>query len=298
MANLESWFFKYNAWSYSKHRLFGLCKKNYYYRYIGTALKESSKFDIHRLKILKNLNSKFALQGILIHEIIENQINQHHLGREVNEEGAKKQFVQRVEKYREMARETLIEYYNGESIEHPFFDRARSDGQDKISMFFGAIWPQFKELQYLRHEEFDKFKIQDVEVIVKIDYITKTKNDTLVISDWKTGANNEEYESDLQIGTYVLWAMQYYNKSPQEIRSELVYLTTGMMPHYEFSIEQLEEIKRKIVEDYEKMNATYEIEDYPSDPEPRKCLSCQFGTICPDSKMKEQLGRVNNGSQT
>ncbi len=295
MVNLEPWFFKYNAWSYSKHRLWNLCKRSFYYRYIGSALIESNDFDIQKIKILKNLNSKFALQGLLIHEIIENQINQHHLGRDVNEDAAQQHYTQRIEKYREMARESLIEYYNGELVDHRFFDRARSEGQDKISMFFGAIWPYFKDLEYIRHEEFDKFKIQNIEVIVKIDYISKTKNDIIVVTDWKTG-KNEDIEKDLQIGTYVLWAMQYFNKSQTEIRSELVYLTTGKMPHYEFSEEKLETIKRKIVEDFEEMNESYEIENYPSDPEPRKCLSCQFGTICPDSKMHEYLARGENGS--
>jgi hypothetical protein len=77
MPTLENWFFRYNAWSYSKHRLFDLCKRSYYYRYIGTALKESKDFDIYKLKRLKDLNSKYALEGLLIHGMIENQIGQH-----------------------------------------------------------------------------------------------------------------------------------------------------------------------------------------------------------------------------
>jgi len=70
MANLEDWFFKYNAWSFSKHRLWNLCKRAFYYRYIGTALKKSSDLDIFKLKRLKDLNSKYVLQGSLIHEAI------------------------------------------------------------------------------------------------------------------------------------------------------------------------------------------------------------------------------------
>jgi len=113
MPNLENWFFRYNAWSYSKHRLFDLCKRSFYYRYIGTALKESLDFDIYKLKRLKDLNSKYALEGLLIHGVIENQIGQHYIGRDLNEDGAKAQFVQRVEQYRKTARDTLTEFYNG-----------------------------------------------------------------------------------------------------------------------------------------------------------------------------------------
>jgi CRISPR/Cas system-associated exonuclease Cas4 (RecB family) len=283
MPNLEPWFFRYNAWSYSKHRLFDLCKRSFYYRYIGTALKESKDFDIHKLKRLKDLNSKYALEGLLIHGVIENQIGQHYIGRDLNEDGAKAQFVRRVEQYRKTARDTLTEFYNGLPADDAFFDRIRDGGQDKISMFFGAIWPQVKDLEYLKHEDFDKFKINDVEVIVKVDYVSRTKHDVIVITDWKTGEDKEEYESDLQIGTYVLWAMQYYQKDPAQIRSELAYLKTGMMHPYEFSPDDLEKIRITILDDFEKMNASYEIADYPASPEPRKCMSCQFGRVCPES---------------
>jgi CRISPR/Cas system-associated exonuclease Cas4 (RecB family) len=287
MANFESWFFKYNNWSYSKHRLFNLCKRYFYYRYIGTALKNSNDFDIYKLKRLKDLNSRYALEGLLIHSVIENQIGQHFIGRELNEGGAKSQFVKRVEQYRNTAIDTLTEFYNGLS-DDAFFERVKSEGQEKIGMFFGVIWPQLKDLEYLKHEDFDRFKINDVEITVKVDYVSKTKNDIIVLTDWKTGADNEEYENDLQIGTYVLWAMQYYQKDPSQIRSELAYLKTGMMHPYEFSPNDLEQIRETIIDDFQKMNASYDIIEYPTSPSGRKCISCQFGTICPDS-MKDHF---------
>jgi len=290
MVILEDWFFNYNFWSFSKHRSWYLCKRYFYYRYIAPALRQSSNFEIFKIKRLKDLNSKFVLQGSLIHQVIENQIGQHHLGRELSEVGAKSQFVQRLEQYRKTAPDILTEFYNGIPLDDAFFDTIKEEGLEKLSMFFGVIWPQFKDLEYLKHEDFDKFKFDDVEVIVKVDYVSKTKTDVIVITDWKTGADNEEYENDLQIGTYVLWAMQYYQKDPSQIRSELAYLKTGTMRPYEFTTDILETIQKEIVEDYEMMNRSYEIEDYPSDPTPKKCIGCQFGTICPDSKVCEFLG--------
>ena len=291
MVELEDWFYRYNAWSFSKHRLWGQCKQAYYYRYIGTALKKSEYLNISKLKQLKDLTPRFALQGKLIHEILENQIGQHHLGREMNEKGAKMQYTQRVEQYRKKAEYTLIEYFNGEPIDETFFDTIRANGLDQIGMFFGVVWPQLKDLEYLRHEKFDKFKVGDVEAIVKVDYISKTKGGKLVVSDWKTGADKEEYESDLQIGAYVLWAMTNYEKEPEEIRSELIYLTTGVMRSYEFSLKQLEEIERKIIEDFGDMNKTFDIDYFNPDPNPKKCLSCHFSTVCHHSMAIEELDR-------
>ncbi len=293
MVNLENWFFKYNAWSFSKHRLWNLCKRSYYYRYIGTALKESSTYDIYRLKRLKDLNSKYVLQGFLIHEAIENQLGQHRIGRDLSESGTKAQFVNRLEQFRKMAPESIIEFFNGLPLDDLFFDTIREEGKEKISMFFGVIWPQIKDLEYLKHEEFDKFKIGNVEVIVKVDYVSKTKTGIIVITDWKTGSDNEEYENDLQIGTYVFWAMDYYQKQPSEIRSEMAYLKTGMMRAYPFNTEELENLKNQIVEDFQQMNKSYEIDDYPADPSPKKCISCQFGTICPNSELNNFLKTLN-----
>jgi CRISPR/Cas system-associated exonuclease Cas4 (RecB family) len=85
--------------------------------------------------------------------------------------------------------------------------------------------------------------------------------------------------------------MENYEKEPEEIRSELIYLTTGVMRSYEFSVEQLEEIKRKIIEDFGEMNKTFDIDYFNPDPNPRKCLGCHFATVCPHSMAIAQLNR-------
>ena len=298
MVELEDWYHRYNGWSFSKHRLWNLCKRAYYYRYIGTALKKSKDLDISRLKKLKELNTRFALQGLLIHEVLENQIGQHSRGREMSENGAKIEYTQKVEEYRKRANDTLIEYFNGEPIDGALFDRIRVNGLDQISRFFGVIWPQLMDLEYLRHEKFDRFKIGDVAAIVKVDYVCKTKEGKIVLCDWKTGIDSVEYESDLQIGAYVLWAMENYKKEPEDIRSELIYLTSGAMRAYEFSMDELNKIKRMIVADFGEMNKIYDINYFQPDPEPKKCLSCQFATVCHHSMAIERLNNVRQKNPT
>jgi len=60
-----------------------------------------------------------------------------------------------------------------------------------------------------------------------------------------------------------------------------------MMHPYEFSPDDLEKIRLTIHDDFGKMNASSEIGDYPASPEPRKCMSCQFGRVCPESRKGE-----------
>ncbi len=291
MIKLQSWFYKYNAWSFTKHRLWGQCKLAYYLSYIGTALQESRDFNVSKLKELKKLDSRFVLQGKLVHEIVENQIGQCHLGHEMDEEAARAEYIDRVEEYRNSANRSLIEYLNGETVKESFFDKIREDGLDQLSMFFGVIWPQLSDLQYLRHEEFDRFKVNDIEAIVKVDYACKTGDGQVFIYDWKTGADNPEYENDLQIGAYVLWAMQHYKMTQQQVKSMLVYLSTGTMRAYEFSSEQLEDIRRLVISDFKEMNSSYDISYFIPNPDPRNCLSCHFASVCPHSVAHEQLNR-------
>lgn len=289
MIELESWFNKYNAWSFSKHRMWNSCKLAYFYRYIGTATRNPTEFDVYQLKRLKDLKNKFAIQGIIIHEVLENQMGQHFIGRGTNEESAKAQYVQRLDQYRKTAKDTIVEYHNGLPVDEKSFDYARSDGLDKLGMFFGAIWPQLENLEYLRHEKFDKFQIDGIQCIIKADYVSKTQGDIIVVSDWKTGADNEEYESELQIGVYVLWALDYYETELSKVRSEMVYLTSGVMRPYEFDKSRLNAIEKQIVMEFGEMSESYEMSHFPPNPEPKKCLSCLFSVVCPHSMAKDAL---------
>lgn len=54
MVKLQNWFHKYNAWSYTKHRLWGECQRAYYFNYVGAALEGPTEVDVVKIKQLKN----------------------------------------------------------------------------------------------------------------------------------------------------------------------------------------------------------------------------------------------------
>ena len=157
-----------------------------------------------------------------------------------------------------------------------------------LDNFFDIVWPNFKDLEYLRHEKFDAFKIQDLTINLKIDYLTKSKGEVIVVSDWKTGKENTYGGvTELQMATYILWVMSHYQKPPEEIRGEFIYLSSGKMRPFQMGFDQLEKIKNFIVEDSTKLNKSYEFSNFTTDPSKEKCHSCQFGSICSDSKITE-----------
>ncbi len=280
MAKLQSWFHKYNAWSYTKHRLWGECKKAYYFNYIGAALDGPSEIDVEKIKQLKKLDGRFVIQGKIIHEIIEKSIRGYQANQKIDEELAKEEFVRQIETYRKNAKRCIVEYFNGAKVNEIFFDKIRENGLDQLSLFFGVIWPQIANHQYLQHEEFDNFSVDGVKVIVKIDYVCRNENGEVLIYDWKTGSDNEEYESDLQISGYALWAESKYGLPPSQIKCNLVYLTSGAIRSFQFTDQQLDELRVLIVSDFKAMNLTYEETNYPPSPTEKNCLSCHFATVC------------------
>ena len=283
MAKLQGWFHKYNAWSYTKHRLWGECRRAYYFNYIAAALDGSTEIDVAKIKQLKKLDGRFVIQGKIIHEIIENCIREYRRNQKINENRVKEDFVRQVETYRKNAKSEIIEYYNGAAINETFFDKARENGLDQLSLFFGVIWPQISNYEYLQHEEFDDFVVDSVRVIVKIDYVCRDENGQVLIYDWKTGSDNEEYESDLQISAYALWAQYKYGLLPDQIKCNLVYLTSGVIKDFQFADLQLNELKLLIGSDFRSMNLDYEQANYPPNPTERNCPGCHFATVCPSA---------------
>jgi CRISPR/Cas system-associated exonuclease Cas4 (RecB family) len=191
-------------------------------------------------------------------------------------------FSKKVSLYKEVSGETFIEYHNGEKIPGSFFAAIDEKGKTCLQTFFGK-WPDYRNRECLRHEEYDHFSIGDVGVTVKVDFVGRMPDGTLVLTDWKTGRDDDDYETELQMAAYVLWAKEYYKMSADEISTELVFLKTGATKPYAFFKEQLHDVQEMIPREFAAMNASYEYRDFPARPSQRECLSCKFAEVCPDS---------------
>ena len=140
--------------------------------------------------MLKSLTPKYALQGRIIHEILEDQMNKHNLGREPDQEAMISQYLKKVQMYENTSRTTIAEFYNG-APDETFFDQIRETGVTQIHTFFSDLWPHIKGNIYIRHETFDKVLVDSTKVALKVDYISRSRG-ILIITDWKTGAEMED----------------------------------------------------------------------------------------------------------
>jgi CRISPR/Cas system-associated exonuclease Cas4 (RecB family) len=287
MPDLDPFFFKINSWSFTKHRVWNRCRRQYYFDNIAQYVKSGAVVDPEKIRWLKNYNSKFVLQGQLIHEVIDEQIKLACDKKPMDPAGAVCTYSRKTSRNMMMASEVFTEYRNGEPVRDSFFTTIDESGKSCLKAFFEK-WPSYQDRECLKHEEYDHFTIGNVAVTVKADFIGRLPNGSLVVTDWKTGRDDNEYETELQMAAYVLWTREYYKKSANEISTELVFLKTGATKSYAFFEEQLREVEELIPREFAMMNASYEYGDFPARPSQRECLSCRFAEVCPESGIVKQ----------
>jgi len=166
--------------------------------------------------------------------------------------------------YENTSRTTIAEFYNG-APDETFFDQIRETGVTQIHTFFSDLWPHIKGNIYIRHETFDKVLVDSTKVVLKVDYISQDPGGILIITDWKTGAEMEDSPINrLQMGVYVLWASEYFQKDPRDIRSELNFLSTGSIHPYLFTETDLDDIWALITDEFRIMNSTLNTKNSPA----------------------------------
>ncbi len=281
MPDLDPFFFKINTWSFTKHRVWNRCQRQYYYEYIAPYVKSEVVVDPDKIRWLKNFTSKFVVQGQLIHDIIDQQIQLHCENKPIDLAEALDAFSKKVSLYENIGGETFTEYHNGEKIPSTFFTYIYENGKTCLQTFFGK-WPAYENRGCLRHEQYDHFYIEDVEVTVKVDFVGRMPESTLILTDWKTGRDDDEYETELQMMAYVLWAKEYYKMSIDNIGTELVYLKTGVTKPYAFYEDQLHNVQEMILREFAAMNTSYEFGNFPARPSQRECMSCKYAEVCPE----------------
>ena len=136
------------------------CQRQYYFEYIAPYIKSQPIVDPEKIRWLKNFTSKFVVQGQLIHDIIDQQIQLHCENKPMDLNEAMTAFSKKVSLYKNIGGETFTEYHNGEKIPNSFFTYIEENGKTCLQTFFGK-WPGYLNRECLRHEEYDHFTIGD-----------------------------------------------------------------------------------------------------------------------------------------
>ena len=277
------WKGKY-GWSVSSDRLWQTCRRAFYYQYVAPWQASAERSERERLFRLRGLTGLKLLEGRLVHETAENLVNQHRLGRSLQVAPAVAFYDERVRAYKGTSRDTVVEAYNGLLLRDEFWELIRNDGAAQLGNFIQIIWPNLADLEYLQHEEFENFYLQDIKVNVKVDYTTRSQNGIVVVTDWKTGQDFRPEEGNVQLAVYGLWAASKFQVPLGKVRLELAYLRTGRSYPVELTEDLVRDAKEAVTAGAAEVLAAEDLDDFPTSPDPDKCTSCKFATVCPAGK--------------
>jgi len=280
MANIDPKFQVNLAWAFSRHLLFQDCRRAYWYEYVATYDRDLDPTLRNKLWKLRALSNKRFLRGSLVHNAISEFLSHSAKERPMGEAELHQHLLQNIERWRRTARDMMAEYYNGLPVDQDFFDRLRTEGQEQLSMFLRVLWPPLSRLEYEQHEKPESFSFENVPVRVKVDLVSRSPEGRVFVIDWKTGADDERYQSDLQIGTYALWAAHKFGKNPSEIATDLYYLRSGKTVSLTATPAQLENVGATIKAEFQEFQRAVSMSENPPSPESDRCLACKYATVC------------------
>jgi CRISPR/Cas system-associated exonuclease Cas4 (RecB family) len=265
--------------------MFETCYREYYYRYV---LYYDVPFG-HEIKSITGMtkemyNIDFFL-GNIVHAAIENQLNQISRGREVPDSKPAINYISRIiEEAIEKPHKFFIESLNGEAIEADRIAEFGREAERQIKIFFSEYFDFYKGLEFITHERFSDFQIEDQTFWVKPDLITRSLNGHIYITDWKTNSKYEHAVDPFQMNLYILWAIAKGHGPLADIRGEVIFLDVGKSQAYKVSQKDLDSFKVHIVaksrELFNEIDSRNSIEDFPKCSDTKTCVSCGYYQYC------------------
>ena len=272
------------AWSVSRHNEWKECKKEYYFNRIKKYDGLPNDLGREILWRLSELQKMPFLKGRIIHDSIQNQIANYNAGRGINVDIAKNFFLNQFDTSIKNMNNTLTEAANGFPPNDKEINEIRSDALKQIENFCGLVWNNYKDVKYMGHEKNESFMLDGIKINVKYDLLTE-KNGLHVITDWKTGSSGfDDIDESVQAGTYILWLHKVNGISSDMIRGEIVYLKSCTTEVTRRNDNDLLELSKFIKEDASEMLAVKSELDFPASPIPKRCIGCNFLSLCDEGK--------------
>lgn len=186
----------------------------------------------------------------------------------------------------------LIEHYYQVPINGDTFDQALEDATRCVNNLYQSPYInnvlQNPNIRVLSAEKLEMISIKGEGIWVICDLVLQW-HEKIYIVDWKTGKSSEDGKYDIQLATYVLYAL---NKGlcfkPEEIIVHLVNLNLPSVMKKEINQEIISTTENYIHESAEEMIALLrdvdmniaEKEDFPFTDNQNQCRYCKFRKAC------------------
>lgn len=304
------------AWSASRARGFGECKRTHYYQYYGGWLgwdrdEPEERQQIYRLGKLQRMH---MLAGNVVHSCVaryfrekpQREMDAGELS-EIGVEMLRARFRESQEGLwrRSASKYThLAEHHYEEDVVRNRAAVAEYGGRfverirDSIQGFFESpdlAWLREAAPDSYVHVEkensFDTFDFEGTKVFGIPDFAIQDGRGLVHLYDWKTGRPNEENDS-FQLHVYALYADTEWQVPVERFRAYDAYLGSREVVPCEISEKSLDEARARIRASIQAMRELHFNADegmgsaapfprIPADsPEVRTCRSCRFRELC------------------
>lgn len=280
------------SWSISRHDSFQSCRRRYFYAYYVAP-------EDPEVRRLKRLSALPLWAGSVVHETIEELLKTRD---EMPSETEQEAIVRAAVHSRMLAdwRSSEADSPDFRLFEHEYGTPVEPEDKKivvgivmrSLRNFFRseALGEAFAvgRSQWLTVEDLASFHVGDVEVLLRMDLAFRDREGRVVIVDWKTGRNEGRF-SEVQLAGYALFAAEKgWATSPEELRTELAYLSVPRYVRRTVSDRRLEHARAFIRKSASNMRALLSdvpgnrgrLEDFPMIEKPSRCRRCNFRKLC------------------
>jgi CRISPR/Cas system-associated exonuclease Cas4 (RecB family) len=298
------------SWSLSRHTTFATCLRRYYYAYYGAQQDP----EIRRLKALSALP---LWAGSVVHEAIERFLKTTEMPlSEASQEAFIRDAVhgRMASEWRESEagshRFRLFEHEYAVAVEQEDKRIAVDTVRRSLREFFSgetlAEAQAVGRARWLSIEDLVSFRVDEIEVFLRMDLAFSPGSGRAVIVDWKTGRSEGRFNA-LQIAGYALYAAERgWVESPEAIETRLEYLSIPRTVRQAVTADALAQARAFVRRSTEEMKAllrdplTNEAreEDFARIDRPQVCRRCNFRRLCfprPESSLDEAVPGSESG---
>jgi CRISPR/Cas system-associated exonuclease Cas4 (RecB family) len=256
------------TWSHSRSTALDHCNKAFAYSVAGSQTGTTGGIRLH------------SLVGNVVHQAVADYITAYSDGREPDWASVQRGAGENISRLWRARATAITECSNGFDVDpeliHPYSNAVRT----YLERWFTQIWPRFKQLRYHTHERRCRFEISGHQAQVQLDYCCWDRDGTLVIVDWKTGAEAESTVSRLQLTAYSLWAHQELHVDAARMKACIASLRTGRITEFLISPEDFEYAENRVKEDFARTLAWKDGEEAAANPSMDGCPACPFLGRC------------------
>lgn len=322
------------SWSKSRDATFQECRRAYFLAHYGSwgGWERNVPEELRQIYWMKNLSSRPAWMGIVVHEVAERAIRMLQDGQHWSLDAALEEAEKRMRVELEASRTGAYMrgakvWWNGRRVringfqEH-YYHQAVTDAQweETIAQALTCIRvlyasPTFRRLTqlepdaFLSVEDLQQFRVGDVKVWVKLDLAVRAKDGGAVIVDWKTGLSHQASDIALQLGIYGLYASHLWQLEPEQIQGFDVNLRDGATRKHTIDrsilanvaeyIQNSADAMRGLLSDVEENRA--EISQFPMTSDLTVCARCRFRRACDREGLEsvsQELSGITHGQES